>query len=298
MSELRRWPLLALLAGLSFLTSCGDGDDGQEAATTTTTEARGEDEQEAGGGDLEARLREAIEATRSVESMRLELDLDLRLGAGDSQSVGLDADFALDASAADLSSEIGGQADAIRILVLGDRAWVGGEGPDVRAALPAGAAWAALDAASLFTSPSWTDPGELAFLYLLNGAVDVEDEADGRYRFTLDLAQAIDEAPAELRDAVAEVITFDGEAEPEITGEVELDDEGRVVLLDIEGVQRPTADEVEALELAEGDEVRIALHLEIGGFDEDVEVEEPEAAEVVGISEAPNIAALLELETA
>lgn len=295
---MRRWPLLALLAGLSFLTSCGDSDDAEEAATTTT-EAQEEDEREAGGGDDAAeRLSDAIEVTRSAESMRLALDLDLDLGNNGSQSVGLEAAFALDSSAVDLSTEIEGQRDAIRIRVLDDRAWVGGEGEDMQAALPDGAAWAELDSATLFESPTWSDPGELAFLYLLNGAVDVEEEGDDRYRFTLDLDKAIEEAPADLRDDVGEVITFQGDAEPEITGEVELDDEGRVVVLDIEGVQRPTAEEEEALDLVQGDEIRITLHLEIADFDEEIDLEEPDAAEVVDIAEAPEVATLLELQAA
>ncbi|MBW3546663.1 MAG: hypothetical protein KY452_00800 [Actinobacteria bacterium] len=228
-------------------------------------------------------------------SLQLAFDAGSLLG---SEAAAITGAVVLDGSALDLSATIGGQADALRLLILEDRAWVGGESDDVRDALPTGARWVELAARDLMASPTYSDPSDLDFLYLLNGATNIEAEGDGRYRFGVDLDRAIAQAPADRRDEVAETVTFDGDAEPEITGEVALDEEGRVRQMSILGVQRPTTEERKAFDLEDDDELRVELHFTADDIDEEVDVEAPDAAEVVDIADAPEIAALLELEGA
>lgn len=296
MLRTHRRPRLVPVLAVALLVGCGGDGRADDAGDATTTAASAP---EVTGRAAAQLLSESIEQTRAIQSMRFSLQLTFDggslLGSETAEIAGV---VALDGTALDLSATIGGQADALRLLVLGDRAWVGGEGDDVQDALPAGASWVELAASDLMASPTYSDPSELDFLYLLNGATDVEAEGDGRYRFDIDLDRAIAEAPADRREQVAETLTFDGDAEPEITGEVTLDEKGRVREMSILGIQRPTPEEQETFDLEDGDELRIQLRFTADDIDEEVEVEAPDATDVVDIADAPEVAALLELEGA
>lgn len=296
MLRTRRSPRLAPILAVALLVGCGGDNRESDAGATTTTAASAP---AVTGREAAQLLSESIEQTRAIQSMRFSLSLAFDGGSLlGSQSAEIAGAVALDGTALDLSATIEGQADALRLLILGDRAWVGGEGDDVRDALPAGASWVELTASDLMASPTYSDPSDLDFLYLLNGATDIEAEGNGRYRFDIDLDQAIAEAPVDRREQVSETMTFDGDAEPEITGEVTLDEEGRVREMSILGIQRPTVEEQETFDLEDGDELRIQLRFTADDIDEEVEVEAPDAADVVDIADAPEVAALLELEGA
>lgn len=298
MLRTRRSPRLAPILAVALLVGCGGDSRESDAgdATTTTTAASAP---EVTGREAAQLLNESIEQTRAIQSMRFSLSLAFDGGSLlGSQSAEIAGAVALDGTALDLSATIEGQADALRLLILGDRAWVGGEGEDVRDALPAGASWVELAASDLKASPTYSDPSDLDFLYLLNGATDIEAEGNGRYRFGIDLDRAIAESPVDRREQVAETMTFDGDAEPEITGEVTLDQQGRVREMSILGIQRPTVEEQETFDLEDGDELRIQLRFTADDIDEEVEVEAPDAADVVDIADAPEVATLLELEGA
>jgi hypothetical protein len=304
----RRLARFAPVVALAILAACSDGgsdDDGAASPTTTsdTTAERSADptttEPSEGLSEDEAGriLSDAIETTRSVDSMVVSLELSFDGGSLlGTQSVRLAGPVRLDGTEIDISAEIEEQPDAIRILISEDRAWVGGEGDDIRAALPNGADWVELAASVLQASPTYSDPSELAFLYLLNGADEIESDGEGRYRFNVDLDRAIDEAPAERREDVASTLTFSGEAEPVITGEVVLDDDGRVRSMEITGVQGPTDEEREAFDLGDDEEVTIRLLVLIDDIDVPVDVDAPDPDSVVDIADAPEVATLLQLE--
>lgn len=288
MSPARRLPALALVALLPVIGACSSDERSDDATTTTSAAADG-----AGQDATKDELVAAIERTRSAESMEVALQLAFDGGSTlGSQSASIAGPIVLDGSAMDLASEVDGQADAIRVVVLDGQAWVGGEGEDMQGALPDGADWATLPAEDLFASPGFTNPGDLTFLYLLNGAHDIETTGEGSYRFGIDLEEAVSSSPAEVQEELAGTLTFSGEADPEITGEVQLDDEGRIVALDVVGVQTPTADEREQLGLADDDELRIELHVAVEGIDEPVEIAAPDGA-VVELADAPDVASLI-----
>lgn len=289
----RRLPALALVALLPLVAGCSD-DDSSDGTTTTvaaggsTTAAR-DDAGDATKDDLVA----AIERTRRSKSMEVTLRLAFDGGSTlGSQAASIAGPIVLDGSAMELTSEVDGQAGAIRLVVLDGQAWVGGEGEEMQGALPDGVDWATLPAEDLFASPGFTNPGDLTFLYLLNGAQDIEATGEGSYRFGIDLEEAVRSSPADVQEELAGTLTFSGAADPEITGEVQLDDEGRIVALDVVGVQTPTADEREQLDLAEGDELTIELHVAVEAIDEPVEIAEPDG-EIVDIADAPEVATLI-----
>lgn len=292
-----RRPILVELAvvlaiGLSALGCADDGDAGTAVDDPSPTSSDETDD-----GDPAEVLRGAIEETRAVDtlsvSLRLALDGGTFLG---SQSTTLSGVAALDGSTLDISAGIGDEAEAVRIVVLDGTAWVGGQSVDVRAALPEGAEWVELPAADLQASPAYSDPGELAFLYLLNGAMDVEEEGDGRYTFDVDLDEAVAASPPERRVAVAATLTFNGDSTPEVSGSVELDDEGRVRRLEVSGIQRPTPDERESFDLEEDFELSVELEVGLDDIDDALDVDAPDADVVADIDEAPEMATLLELD--
>lgn len=308
-----------LVAALFLGAACGGGgeveEEEDESTAPTTTTTRGEragaeveatsevepgDEPE-GSTDTGAtapkdRLQAAVDRTRSVSSLQIRLELSFDGGSAlGSRAVAIEGAIATNGTRADIITEVEGESESVRILVVDDRAFVGGDGNTVRGALPDDAEWAEVGAADLLSSPSFSNPGDLTFLYLLNGAVDIEDLGDGRYRFDLDLDQAAAEAPADLRQDVERIISFSGDATPEVTGTAELDDEGRITTFDVSGIQRPTEEEREQLDLGDDEGIKIGLGVSIDQIDEPVDVEAPEEG-VVDIADAPEVAALLELE--
>lgn len=307
MPPVKRSSIAAAVAALALLAACG-GDDATPGSTTTTVEEAGGSDGSAttapgdgdGGepGDVTAEeLLEAVEATRAAGSATVELALGFDGGELlGSQSVSIGGPATFDGSRADLTVSANGEADTLRILVDDDQSWMGGHGDDVRGALPEGADWVEIPADDLRAAQSYSNPGDLAFLYLVGGAQDIEATDDG-YRFDIDLDAAVASAPEELKEEVASNLSFSGSLAPEITGEVVLDDEGRVTSLAVVGIQRPSAEEVEQMELAPDTEIRIELDATLEDFDEDFDVEEPDG-EVVPLSEAPQVAALLGIEGA
>jgi hypothetical protein len=303
MSRLSRPRLLAVLAALSLLAACGSSDE--ETTTTTTTEqvstteaddnADDSGEGDDGEGDAQSAegLLEAVERTRASETASVELQLGFDGGARlGSQEATLAGDVALDGSIGRIGVAIDGEADSLVVVLLEERAWIGGEGADVRSAMPDGVDWVEVPSADLLESPAFSNPGDLAFLYLVGGARDVEADGDV-YTFTVDFEAAVDSAPEELREEVASTLSFTGSLEPEITGEAELDDEGRLVSLSVVGIQRPSEEEADQLGIDE-DGLRIELHARITDIDEAIDVEEPEG-EKAPLEEAPGIAQLLGL---
>lgn len=292
---------VAALAALALLAACGGDDDATTDTTTTTAEevdgsersttTAADDDGEASDVTVDD-LLEAVETTRRAGSATVELDLGFDggelLGA---QSVSIGGQATFDGDRADLTVSANGEADTLRILVDGDRSWMGGEGDDVRQALPEGAEWVAIPGDELRASQGYSNPGDLAFLYLVGGAQDIEDAGDG-YRFDVDLDAAVASAPAELQEEVASNLSFTGSLDPEITGEVVLDDEGRITSLTVVGIQRPSAEEAEQLEIDPDSEIRVELGATLEDFDEDFDVEEPEGR-IVPLSEAPQVGALL-----
>lgn len=303
MSPLNRSCAVAAFASLVLLTACGSDDASSTDDTTTTgvEEADGREgtpTEDAGAGEdgdvTVDELLEAVEATRAVETATVELALGFDggelLGA---QEAVLSGSLAVDGSEADIRVAANGEEDAARFVVLDDRAWVGGVGADVRGALPEGADWAELPAEDLLASDGFENPGDLAFLYLVGGATDIQADGDG-YRFDVDLDAATASAPEELREQVASNFSFTGSEPPEITGEVTLDDEGRISTLSVVGVQRPSAEEAEQLDVDPETELRLHIDVSVTDVDEQLDIEEP-AGEIVPLSEAPDIAALLGL---
>lgn len=298
MIRLRRAPV-AVLATLVLLTACGGDDDD---ATPTTTEApAGEetpttdgvpDDDGAGEATTTEDLLEAVEATRASDTanaqLRLGFDGGELLG---SQVVTLGGPVALDGTAGEIVVSVDGEADSIRIVFADGQAYVGGQGADVRSALPEGIEWVQVPVDELLATDSFSNPGDLAFLYLVGGAQEIE--VDGStYTFGVDMEAAIESAPEELRDEVASSLTFSGSAEPEITGEAEVDDEGRLVSLSVVGVQRPTAEEAQQLGIEETAELRVELDADITEIDEPIDVDAP-TGPTAPLSEAPGIAQIL-----
>lgn len=309
MSRLSPSSIIAPFVALALLgVACGD-DDTDTAATTSTTDEVAEDqetgteaeedetedesESEDDGGDATVdTLLEAVERTRAAESAVVELQLGFDGGTAlGSQEATVSGPVALDGSSADLRVSINGQDDTLRFVVLGDRSFVGGDGEEVRGALPEGADWAELTTEQLLESPDFANPGDLAFLYLVGGAEDIEIDGS-TYRFTVDMEAAVASAPAELRDIVAESLSFTGDEEPEITGEAELDDDGFITFMEIVGIQRASEEEAEALGLDPDTEIRVSIGTAIEDIDEPIEVQAPEGT-VVPIAEAPDVAAML-----
>jgi hypothetical protein len=152
MSRLSRPRLLAVLAALSLLAACGSSDE--ETTTTTTTEqvstteaddnADDSGEGDDGEGDAQSAegLLEAVERTRASETASVELQLGFDGGARlGSQEATLAGDVALDGSVGRIGVEIDGEADSLVVVLLEERAWIGGEGADVRSAMPDGVDW-------------------------------------------------------------------------------------------------------------------------------------------------------------
>lgn len=309
MPRLRACSLIAPFVVLALL-GAGCGDDDTDAATDTSaddvledqgteteTETEPDPDPEADADAADATvdaLLDAVERTRSSESAVVELAIGFDGGALlGSQAATVSGPVTLDGTRADLRVSVDDEPDRVRFVVVDDRSWVGGEGDEVRAALPEGADWVELTTEQLLESPDFSNPGNLAFLYLAGGAADIE--VDGStYRFTVDLDAAAASAPSELRAAVAESLSFTGEQEPEITGEAELDDEGRITRLEVVGVQRPTEQEIERLDLDPDTAIRASIATRISDLDEPVDVEAPDG-EVVSLADAPGMAAMLSL---
>lgn len=307
MRRLTRSALLGPVAALALLAAaCGDDEPVAAPAEKETPSEPGAseaesmevedgDEDEAASATVTAEdLLAAVEATRASTSAVVEL----RLGfdGGDllgSQEVSIAGPVLLDGSQADLSVTVDGTRDNLRLVLVDERSWVGGVGEDVRGAMPEGADWVEVPAADLLASPQFTNPGELAFLYLVGGAQDIESDGDV-HTFTLDVEAATAAAPEELREDVASSVTFNGTEEPEITGEVELDEAGRIVALSVLGIQRPSAEEAERFGIEDDSSIRVELDATIDDIDEPVDVREPDGS-VVTLEEAPDIAALLAL---
>jgi hypothetical protein len=290
--------LVALCASVVFAAACSSGGDqevGLKGVTTSpsSTATTGTTAADAADSDLTAVLAEAIDKTRSAETMDVTLELAFDGGKVlDKQQVTIAGELATDGTRASLSSSADG-VGAMEVRILDDKAWVGGDMEQVRQALPKGAEWAELATKDLVASPGFGDVGELSFIYLLGGATNVEATGDDEYTFDLDVAKAASSAPADLRDEVSGLLSFSGENEPEITGTVELDDEGRVASMTIHGVQKPSPAEAE--QFGEDAVIKLSLNVEIDDFGEPVEVEAPAGDTVVPIAEAPELAKLLGL---
>jgi len=296
-----RWksPLVALAALALLGAACGGGDDdaadptptAPDAAESTETTEAGEAEDEASGVTADD-LLEAVDRTKAASSATVQIDAAFDGGPTfGTQELSLGGLVSFDGARGDITLEVGEGQGAIRVLLDDADAYVGGDFADVRDALPEGASWASVPREQLLASPGFTNPGDLAFLYLVGGASDVREDGDV-LRFDIDVDRAVESAPEELREQVASTLTFTGERAPEVTGELELDDEGRITSLSVLGIQRPTAEETEQLSLDEDAELRITLDVALEGFDEPVDVEAPSSG-VVPIGEAPELASML-----
>jgi hypothetical protein len=301
---LRRTSPAALAVLALLLGACG-GEDGSEPATTTTTaeittettettEAAEDGDGLAGeASDVTVEdLLEAVERTRASESAAIRLAMTFDGGSLlGRQDVLAEGAARFDGTEGDMVFDTSEQQGSLRIVLADGVGWIGGDIPEVRGTLPDGAEWAEVPLDDLFASDSFTNPGDLAFLYLVGGAQDIREDGDV-LRFVVDLDAAVASAPDELREEVESTITFSGDGEPEVTGEVELDDEGRITSLSVLGIHRPTAEEAEHFGIDEDHELRITIDAELGAFDEPVDVAAPEGGSVP-IAEAPELAAML-----
>jgi hypothetical protein len=235
-----------------------------------------------GGGDEPPRqaLVDSIEATKAADSAHTKLHLDFDGGATlGTQAFDLAGDYATDGSAADITASSSGgstaRANDLKVRVDGTRAWVGGR--TLASALPDGASWVSLTTKQLLDSGGYSNPGDLAFLYLLRGAEDVRRDGD-TYRFTVDLDRAADRAPADLRDEVECTMSFSGVRDPEVTGTATLDDDGRVVAYRVQG---------------KGGTIQLTLEAEFSDYGVAVDVDAPDGDDVVRLEDAPGVLRLL-----
>lgn len=296
-----RTPFVALAALALLAAGCGD-DDGAAPTTTTSAPAEATGGDAESGDDAEERgepsdvtaddLLAAVDETKAAGSAAVQIDAAFDGGAAfGSQELSLGGPVTFDGTRGDITLEVSGSEGAMRIVLADGSAWVGGDLDQVRDALPDGADWAQLPLEELLASPGFSNPGDLAYLYLVGGATDVREDGDA-LRFDIDLEAAVGSAPEELRDEVASTVSFTGEQDPDVTGAVVLDDEGRVTSLSVVGVQRPTAEEADQLSIGEDEELRVTLDVALDGFGQPVEASVPEG-DAVPIAEAPDLAALL-----
>lgn len=316
--------LLALLAALALLVlaGCGDDDGSTDDPTTTTAERNGDDttttdttepppDEEIGhpfdlfDDDLEGVpvdaevVRAAIEPTVAIARAEFDYRISVDGGLMGSQQVGVSGPIDFDDFQADLSGALDGLEDAIRLRMIGNQAWLGGELPEIRQAMPDGIRWAEDDADRLLELGVLTDPEDtFDSVYLLNGAEEVvhlgEIDRDGEtldhYRFVLDVDAAIEAAPADRRDGVAGIFSVDGDNDPVMVAEVAIDADGHMRSLWIIAVLEPTEEERQSLG---ADTIRLELALSIDAIGEAVEVEAPDPDEVVDLDEVPGLVALL-----
>ena len=229
-----------------------------------------------GGADKPPRqaLVESIEATKAAESAHTKLHLGFDGGKVlGTRTFDLGGDFRMDGKAADITARTSGRD--LKVRVDGAKAWIGGD--TIGSALPSDASWVSLTTTQLVDSGGYSNPGDLAFLYLLRGAERVRRDGD-TYRFTVDLDRAKDEAPARLRDAVAGTMSFTGIAHPTVNGTATLDDEGRVVSYDVHG---------------KGGPLKLTLTARFSDYGTDVEVNAPDSGDVVPLAQAPRVLELL-----
>lgn len=123
------------------------------------------------------------------------------------------------------------------------------------------------------------------------GTDEVEGVEVARYRFGIDMEKAA-AASGDRREGVEGLMTFRGDIEPVITGEVTIDGGGRVRTLDILGELEVTEDEG-AAGLLGTDSISLALRVRMLGDDEPVEVVAPPADETVELAEVPGLTTLL-----
>lgn len=292
--------LVAVLASLVSAAACSSGGEREvglkgETSISSTTDTMETTAGDAADSDPAAVLAEAIDKTRSAETMDLIVELSYDGGRLlGTRQVTIEGELGTDGNRSALSSNEDGFG-AIEVRILDEKAWVGGDMEQVRAALPEGAEWAEVTTDVLLASPNFDDVGRLSFLYLLGGATKVMATGADEYSFALDMAKAVSAAPANIQVEVGRLLRFPGENEPEIIGTVELDDEGRLVSMVIHGMQTPSP--AEAVQFGGDAITKLSMSVELDDFGEPVEVEAPAADLVVPISRVPELADFLRLDS-
>jgi hypothetical protein len=278
--------ILALAAPLLLAGACANQADETQvltgAAAVSALQAAPDAAAEAGSGRFEMTI--AIDAPDgafeimssggySGDRMTMEMDFGSALaglvaGSGESIPPGLDEAMQI---------VVDGGTSYVRIPMLqaltGDTGWISATPEELSAA-----------GGSLGLSGGTTDPSQL--LEILRGVADDvaeagRDEVRGvpttRYRATVDLAKAVERAPAAQRDALATAFDELGEVEA-VPVEVWVDADGLA--------RRLVMDFGQLVAQAMGGTGTATMTLELFDYGEDVEIQVPPASETTPLSEA------------
>ena len=240
----------------------------------------------------------AVDTTREVGTFHADLELELESSAG-TQTLVIDAALDLDEHSGEVTAGPEDNPELTTLVLQGERAWVKIEDESVTSLLPEGAEFVEGTRAEM-EELDVVQPLDESFasLFYLEGAEDIRStgtEAVGDtevavYEFTVDVEEAIDEAPDDLREAVENTMIATGEAELDVEGEVSIDGDERVRRLDLQGDVVPN----ESPPPGAPTDMHISLQFELGEFDEAVSVDPPEDDEVVNLDEVPELRTLLE----
>ncbi len=293
--------MLLLFAG-ALLSACGvddssSADDGGDRPVVDDEGGdREEDGREGEGRGFDGDFDDVIATTLDQPSATMDLDFSFESAQDGRDEVSIQGAYALDPEQAQLELEDSG--GAFEIILDDGRLWADFEDPSIVDLLPEGAEWVTGDAEELGLEDGADGLAPPPVVYFLAGADNVEetgaDELDGTevegYRFDLNFEAAVDAAPAEVREDVANLITTTGSGDLALEGEAFVDGEGRLRLLDVEGafiLGVPGADD-EDLPFPMG-EIGIESRLELTDFGDDVELDIPEEDETASVDDDPDL---------
>lgn len=278
--------LIVLTAAVVALGAAGCGGDDAEAPEALE------------GTAAEDALAEAAIATNeNTETIEARLEGSISgLPTGDQE---FSFDGFVDPQAETGSVEVSVGEGTFELILLEDVAFLTSDDDAFLDALPEGAEWVELTIEELNSVGIDTAFSEGAFspqLYLALGANDVEageadeigDDPVRAYSFTIDEAEAVEEAPDDVRASVEDAISLEGD-NPMIDGEASIDAEGRMRSFSAVGTVEPSGD----LETStDGIEVRIGT--EYRAFGVDVPADPPSEDATVPFAEAPEALTALE----
>lgn len=285
--------LVAALVGALLLAApaCGVTSDDSASAGGEPTEAPPPVTGEAAVEALERALRRTAAQPRS--SFEADATLDAPTGE---ERFGLAG--AVDRNVPRIDVDLTLADRGVELRLDGDEAWLKLEG-DAADALPEGVSWIHVtkgdDVAGIDFDFESDVPYDL--LYYLRGATDVRGKGTDRvagvpvrtFAFAA-AADVVDRAPAERREAVADLIRATGDSELEVTGEVAIDGDSRVRRLHLRGDVRPA----DPSDRDPDAEITIEWDLTLDDFGAEIDVEPPPAAQVTDVDDDPDLRAVLE----
>jgi hypothetical protein len=245
------------------------------------------------------RFEAAIEATEAEERYSFDADLAVDMG--------------FVAEELDLSGEVDRGADPrmvvrfesaeidAEIRIDGDDAWFSSNTPEFEDALPDDAEWIHVTGEDDIDEFDFDSPDDLGAgpLYYLRGAEDVEDlGVDGEvrtYSFTA-ASDVAEQAPEEHRETVRDLFTSSDNLDLTVTGEVDIDAEGRIRRLSLHGDLTPKDPDDLNARRAEGGGLDFEMRYE--AFGEPVDVEAPPEDETVDAADDPSLLEAVEIQTA